>query len=235
MRNRYCALLGLMIVALVLLPIPRATHAQESSHDTPSEGVAQDHEAGADAHAGGHAHDPGHGNAGAGLEDPGEFRGDLAIYTFVVFLLLLALLGKLAWPSIATALEEREKRIEGNIADAEAMQAEAKNMLAQHEAKLATAADEVRELLEEARRDAEHTKSQIIVEAKEAAGKERDRAVRDVDLAAENAMHRLVETSANMAVDLAGQVVKQNITPDQQAALVREALSKLASSSPSKN
>lgn len=180
-------------------------------------------------------HDLGHGNAGDSLESPAEFRFDLAIYAFAVFMLLLVILNKLAWPTIVSALEEREKRIEGNIADAEAMNAEAKNMLAQHEAKLANAADEVRELLEEARRDAEQTKSQIIAEAKGLAEKERERAVRDVELAADKAMHKLVETSANMAVDLAGQVVKQNITADQQAALVREALGKLANSSPSEN
>lgn len=231
MRKRLCALQGVLMVALVLLFTPGSVHAEESADDSHSETVAEGH----DAHAGGHSHDPGHGNAGASLLDPGELSADLAIYTFVVFLLLLTLLGKLAWPSIAAALVEREKRIEGSIADAEAMHAEAKDMLAQHEAKLATAADEVRELLDEARRDAEHTKTQIIAEAKQLAGQERDRAVRDVDLAAERAMHKLVETSANMAVDLAGQVVKQNITPDQQAALVREALSKLASSSPSQN
>lgn len=180
-------------------------------------------------------HDLGHGNAGESLESPAEFRTDLAVYTFAVFMLLLAILGKLAWPKIVAALEEREKRIEANIADAEAMNAEAKNMLAQHEAKLATAADQVRELLEEARRDAETTKSQIIAEAKDAADKERERAVREVDLAADRAMHKLVETSANMAVDWAGKVAKQTITPERQAEIVREALGNMANSSPSDN
>ena len=181
-----------------------------------------------------HAHDPGHGNAGAALEDASEFRTDLAIYTFAVFLCLFFLLSTMAWPKISAALEEREKRIENNIADAEAMHEEAKQMLAQHEAKLATAADEVRELMEEARRDAETTKAQIIADAKEAADQERDRAIRDVELATDVAMRGLAEKSANLAVDLAGKVISQNITSDQQAQLVREALSNLPSS-PSNN
>jgi len=189
-----------------------------------------------DAGHGDHAaHDLGHGNADAQMENVAEFRTDLALYTFAVFLLLLAILGKLAWPKIVSALEEREKRIEGNIADAEAMNAEAKTMLAQHEAKLASATDEVRELLEEARRDAEHTKSQIVAEAKGLADKERERAVRDVELAADRAMHKLAETSANLAVDLAGKVVKQNITPEQQASLVRDALGSLTTSGSNQN
>jgi len=206
-------------------------HADDGSHESHDDDPTHDDPT-HDDHA---HHDLGHGNAGKDLENVAEFRTDLALYTFTVFMLLLGILGKMAWPTISSALLEREKRIEGNIADAEALHVEAKNMLAQHEAKLAMAADEVRELLDEARRDAEHTKTQIIAEAKQLAGEERDRAVRDVDLAAERAMHKLVETSANMAVDLAGQVVKQNITPDQQASLVREALAKLASSSPSEN
>ena len=190
----------------------------------------------ASAGGGDHGHaDLGHGNAGSGLEDVAEFRGDLAIYTFAVFLLLLAILYKMAWPKIVAALEEREKRIESNIAEAEAKHEEAKRLLAQHEAKLATTADDVRELMEEARRDAEHTKTQILAEAKEAADLERERAVRDVERAADHAMKNLAETSANLAIDLASKVVKQNITPEQQAELVREALGTLASTSPSQN
>ena len=172
---------------------------------------------------------------GGGDPNPLAFDIDLAICTAVVFALLLFVLGKAAWPQISTALDEREKRIEGNIADAAAKHEDAKQLLAEHEAKLAKAADEVRELLEEARRDAEHTKSEIIAEAKKAADLERDRALRDVERAADTALKSLAESSANLAIDLAGKVVKQNISADQQAQLVRDALSSLAASSPSNN
>ncbi len=160
---------------------------------------------------------------------------DLAIWTGVVFAVLLLVLSKFAWPAISAALEEREKRIESNIAEADAKHEEAKQLLVQYEARLASAADEVRALMEEARRDAEHTKSQILAEAKQLAEQERERAVRDVERAADNAIASLAETSANLAVDLAGKVVKQNISAEQQAELVRDALSRLAASSPSQN
>ncbi|MCG8448449.1 MAG: F0F1 ATP synthase subunit B [Pirellulales bacterium] len=177
----------------------------------------------------------GHASPGAGDPNPLAVDPDLAIWTGVVFALLLYLLSKFAWPVISEALLEREQRIENNIAEAEAKNEQAKQMLTQHEAKLAAAADEVRELLEEARRDAEHTKAQILAEAKQAADQERDRAVRDVERAADHAMKNLAETSANLAVDLAGKVVRQNITPKQQADLVKEALSSLAATNPSEN
>jgi F-type H+-transporting ATPase subunit b len=179
------------------------------------------------AEEGGHGHDVAHGNAGEQLEDPTEFRSDLAIYTFVVFILLLAILGKLAWPKISAALEERERRIEANIAAAEAKHEEAKRLLAEHEARLATAAGEVRALLEEARRDAEAAREQILTDARKAAQAERDRAVRDIDTAANQALKNLAETSANLAVELAGKVIRESINPAKQQELVRHALERM--------
>jgi len=181
------------------------------------------------------SHDPGHGNAGASLEDPSEWRADLAVYTFVVFMLLLLILGTLAWPKIGAALTEREKRIEGNIASAEAMNEEAKRLLAQYEAKLASAAGEVKAMLEEARKDAEGTKEQIIADARAGAQAERDRAVRDIEVASNQAMKTIAETSANLAVDLAGKVIRETINPAKQQELVRTALAKMHASSAANN
>jgi F-type H+-transporting ATPase subunit b len=178
--------------------------------------------AAADHDGGGHGEEPGGGNP-----NPLAFDPDLALFTVVVFLLLLFLLGKFAWPAISAALTEREQSIRNNIVDAVAKHEEAKQMLVQYEAKLASAANEVRALLDEARRDAEATKNQIMVEAKAAADAERDRALRDVERAAEAAMKNIAETIANQAVDLAGKVVRRNLTDEQHTQLVRDAMNVL--------
>jgi F-type H+-transporting ATPase subunit b len=169
------------------------------------------------------------------VANPLFFDPDLAIWTAIIFLLLLWVLKKFAWGPIVEALEAREKRVADYLAAAEAKHEEAKGLLAAHEARLASAKDEVREMLEEARRDAEATKGQIVAEAESAAKGHRDRAVRDIEQARDSAVRNLAETSANLAVDLAGKVVRQNLTGDQQAELVREAITKLASSAPSHN
>lgn len=167
--------------------------------------------------------------------NPLVFDPDLAIFTAIVFLILLGVLGNYAWPQIVAAMDARERQIADNIAAAEAKHEEAKTLLAEHEAKLAGAADEVRELLEEARRDAEHTKSDIIAEAKKAAQEESQRAVREVEQAKNAALHDLAKKSADAAIELAGNVVRQQIDPNRQAEIVREALAKLAAGSASKN
>jgi len=83
-------------------------------HKQHSQGEGDSH---GDAHGGGHhdPHDLSEGNAGPMLTKPDDLKFDLAIYTAVVFFLLLAILGKFAWGPICHALEEREHGIAAKI------------------------------------------------------------------------------------------------------------------------
>ena len=211
--------------------------AEDASHaEAAEQGSAAGH--GEDAHAkGGHGDhaDLGHANAGDALADLTEIKSDLAIYTFVVFVLLLAVLWKFAWGPIAAGLDRREKAIADNIAAAEEAAEEARRLTSQYEGKLAAAADEVRQLLDEARRDAEHTKQSILEEARDAAGKERDRTLREIESAKQGALKELADKSADLAVELAGKIVKAKLSSEEHSQLVRDAVSQLATASPSKN
>src|SRR5215510_5866924 len=104
------------------------------------------------------AHAPAHASEAAEKENPNPlvFDPDLAIFSAIVFLILLFVLGKFAWPQITAALDAREKHISDQIAAAEAKNEDAKRLFAEHEAKLAAAAGEIRSMMDEARRDAEH-------------------------------------------------------------------------------
>jgi F-type H+-transporting ATPase subunit b len=223
---RFTSRVAAVVAALWLSTVPAALAQEQGAAET------GDHAA---AEHGGHDEDLGHGDASKAMSDVTVVTSDLAIYTFVVFLLLLAILSKAAWPKISEALLERERRIEGAIADATAKQEEARRLLAEHEARLAGAAGEVRALLEEARRDAEATKSQIVAEAREAAKAEHQRSQREIEVALDAATKHLAETSASLAVELAGKAIRETINPAKQQELVREALTKLAAAAPSKN
>jgi F-type H+-transporting ATPase subunit b len=172
---------------------------------------------------------------GHGSPNPLAFDPDLAIATLIIFLILFFVLKKFAWKPISHALEERERAIENNIAKAEGAAAEARAMLAEYEKKLAGASDEVRGMLEEARRDAEATKQEIVAEARVAARQEQDRALREINTAKDRALKELAETSTNIAVDLAGKLIKTKLTRDEHAELVQEAISKFVAGAPSRN
>ena len=217
MRSIWAILLGVLVAASA-----SALRAADEKHDA------------GDRHAAGHHEHIGHANMSPSAEDPSEIKSDLAFFTFVVFLLLLAILWKFAWGPISAGLDKRERNIAEHIAAAERSHEDAKRMLAEYEKRLALASAEVRELLEEARRDAEQTKLEIIAEGKKGADAERTRAVREIEAATDAALKQLAERSATLAVDLAGKILKSQLKPADHTRLVQEAV-KQFTQTPSKN
>ncbi len=199
--------------------------------------AAQGVEADAKAAAQDAAHEAEQAEHGEGASGPNPlaFDPDLAIWTFVVFVVLFIFLSIFAWPQIAAALDERERKITDNIAAAEARLEEAKRIVAEHEAKLAAAAGEVRALLEEARRDADHTRKSIEAKGHQAAKDELDRALREIGRAKDGAIQELAERSANTVIDLAREVIRDEISAERREQIVREAVGKLSAATPSRN
>jgi F-type H+-transporting ATPase subunit b len=176
--------------------------------------------------------DPDHEGAAT---DPLSADPDLAIWTVIVFVVLLIVLKKFAWGPILESLDTREKNIANHIAQAERSHEEAKKLLAQYEQKLAAAAGDVREMLDEARRDAEQSRQGILAEAKAGAEAERARALRDIETATDQAMESLARRSAQLAVDLAGKILQSKLSAADHARLIEEAMAKFPASAPSAN
>ena len=211
---------------ILLLALPCCAWAEAVDEHPGSDAAAHDKHAD-DDHGGG--------NQSAGEPNPLAMPPDLAIFTGIVFIILLAILAKFAWGPIVAGLEKREQGIADHISAAEAKNEEAAQLLVDYEKRLGNAANEVRELLEEARRDAEHTKGQIVAEAKAAASAEHERAMRDVGNAKDAALQAIAEVGADMAVTLAGKIVKKELKAEDHAELVREAVVRFPTAAPSDN
>ncbi|WP_425614331.1 F0F1 ATP synthase subunit B [Anatilimnocola sp. NA78] len=212
-----------------------AAKGESTKADAPAETKADDKKADDHAHshaAGEHAHhdvhDNTHANATAGLSAPQEMRFDQAIATFVIFLLLSLLLAKFAWGPITSGLDKREAHIAGMIDQARLAQEQAEAQLRSYEARLAAAAEEARQIVSQARTDAEAAKERILAEAKDAATKERDRAVDDITNAKNAALQQIAEKSVNTAISLASSIVRRELKPEDHDQLVTDALGKFS-------
>src|SRR5687768_8810695 len=86
---------------------------------------------------------------------PFEVNPGLFIWTWVVFLALFFILKKFAWPSILRATEERERAIERQLAEAERMNAEAKQALEENKRLVAETRASVHQLMAEGKSAAE--------------------------------------------------------------------------------
>lgn len=167
--------------------------------------------------------------------DPAQVKGDLAIFSAVVFLLLVIILRKFAWGPIAAGLEKREGHIAHEIAGAERANSEAKALLADYQKKLDAAQLEVRGILDEARRDAENAKQATVAEARAEAAAEGARVMRDIEAAKDAAMRELATVAADQALALAGKLLQQKLQPADHARLIDDALAKFPTKSPSRN
>lgn len=217
----FATLLTVLIVALATVAAPAVAMAADT------------HAAHGDGHGGDHGpeigHNPPPGVSQADFESPAWFQLDLAVWSFAVFVLLLILLTTFAWKPIMEGLEKRERGIAETIAATQAAHDEAKGMLASYERRLAEAAEEVRGMLEEARRDAEGTKTAIIAEARKAAEEEQERARREIGLATDDALATISQKAGDLAVEVAGKFIKEKIGAEDQARLVRESLADIRS------
>ena len=168
----------------------------------------------------------GHGEAG-GKSDVNPlktFRSDLAIWTAVVFLVVLAILWRFAWGPIAEGLDNRERMIADQIAQAAQSNAEARQLLEEHGKRLAASQDEVRAILEQARRDAEQVTRQMLDKARDETKAEHQRAVQRIDAATAGALKELADRGAQLAVDLAGRILRSEVRPEKHADLIRQAM-----------
>jgi F-type H+-transporting ATPase subunit b len=161
---------------------------------------------------------------GAAAINPISFNRDLAIWTVVVFLVVLAILAKYAWRPIIDGLQKREDHIAGQIGEAQRKNDEARQLLAEYEKRLAEAQAEVRALIEQGKHDAEKVGQRVLDQAREEAGIEHERAVQRIEAATSAALKELAERSATLAVDLAGKIVGAQLKQADHTRLIDQAV-----------
>lgn len=220
-------LAGMLTVGIIAQFSAATSQAADPGHAATSSDGHHD-----DAHGHGDHHseigtNPPPGVSREDFESPAEFRGDLAIWSFVVFLLLLGLLSAIAWKPIMQGLDKREQGIADTIAATQAASDDAKKLLASYERRLAEAAEEVKAMLDEARRDADNLRQSIVSEARQAADEEKQRAHREIGMARDEAIAQLAETAGDLAVSVAGKFLRQKISAEEQQRLVQESVASL--------
>lgn len=159
-----------------------------------------------------------------GLNPLESWKADLALWTAVVFLVLLVILWKYAWAPIVRALQQREQAIADQIAQAQRQQAEAQQLLAQYQQKLAQSQQEIHQMLEEARRQAEQTGRQIVQQAHEQAEADRQKMLQDIQRAKREALRELAADAAALATQLAGKILQAELRPERHRQLIQQSL-----------
>jgi len=171
-----------------------------------------------------HAENSEHHDSNADLNPLGTWQTSTAVWTVVVFLVLLGLLTKFAFKPIIEGLDKREQAIADNITEAERANRDAKELLKQYQAKLSEAESEVKAIVESGKKEAERAGESIIAKAREAAESERIRATKEIESATDGALQELAQRSADLAVSLAGKIIREKLDPQAHAGLIQTAV-----------
>jgi len=156
-----------------------------------------------------------------------SLRADLGIWSLVVFGLLFFTLSRLAWPKMLSGLQRRETNIRGALEEAQKARDEAAALRAQYQKEMDGAHLKVKEIMDDARRDAAATTDDMITKAKTEIGAERERAHREIAAETDQALQTIWSKAADLATQVSAAALGKQLDATMHRRLVDEALNDL--------
>ena len=243
MRRSMLTLMAALLAAIALLASPAIAPAQEGHGETADTHAGETHadpaQAGDDAHADDHAAGDGHDDHAGhdkGTVIPGIKQGvPMMLATFLVFGIVFLLLWKLAWPPIVKGLEERDRKILEGLEASKRALAQADEMKERYEAQLTEARSEAQRILAETKaRQAEFT-AELRSKADAELSRMREKAQKDIDAARRVAVNELYAEAARLATLMASKILEREVSEQDQARLVEQALKEFEASRKASN
>jgi F-type H+-transporting ATPase subunit b len=153
--------------------------------------------------------------------------GGLMIWTVFIFVLLLAILRKFAWPAILGAVEARERALEQQLAEAERNRAEAAKLLEEHRRLLAEAKGQAHAIVVEARQLAEKERAVAMEKTKQEQEELLARARREIAAERDRAVAELRREAVDLSLAAASKLIEKRLDSETDRKLVLEYLATL--------
>jgi len=160
------------------------------------------------------------------------FSQNVSFWTLVIFLLLLAVLAKWAFPPILGYAAAREKRIQDSLDEAKRTHEEAEALLAQQRQELAGAREEAQQLIAGAKEAAAEVRAGLIDEARAEQQAMLDRARQEIVRERELAVEAIRREAVDLAISAAGRLIEKRLGSDEDRKLVTEFLGRVQNRSP---
>jgi F-type H+-transporting ATPase subunit b len=172
-------------------------------------------------------HTEAHGSDG-GLPPFLRFDPGVWIWTLLVFLVLLAILKKMAWKPIIASIDEREKTIKDSLEQAARIQSESKRITEEQNKILAQARTEAHALLQGSKQAAEELRRKLEQSAQEEKGRIIASATQEIDASKRAAMAELRKTTAELSIQIAEKLIQANLNDAKQKQLVDQLINEVS-------
>lgn len=151
----------------------------------------------------------------------------LVIWTWLLFLLTLAILAWKVFPAISGGLEERHRKIQGAIDEARRAREEAAALRKEQQAALEASRREAQELLEKARSAGEDVRKEILADARAQQQALLEEARREIDLERDKLREEIRREAVDVALAAAERLLRKRLDGEENRRLVREFVSDL--------
>ncbi|HEU4955215.1 MAG TPA: F0F1 ATP synthase subunit B [Gemmatimonadales bacterium] len=155
---------------------------------------------------------------------PLTVEGGLMIWTVIVFVALLLVLKRFAWPAILGAVEAREQALEAQLAQATKDREEAAALLAEHKRLVADARHQATGIVAEARGVAEKERALAIEKTKQEQDELLARARREIAAERDRAVADLRREAVDLSLAAASKLVGSRLDTETDRRIVSEYL-----------
>ncbi|MGH7551780.1 MAG: F0F1 ATP synthase subunit B [Longimicrobiales bacterium] len=151
----------------------------------------------------------------------------VSFWTVVIFLLLLGVLMKFAFPPILGYAAAREKRIQDSLDESKRLRAEAESFLAQQREELQEARRQSQQIVAESRQAGERLKQDILEQARAHQQELVARAKQEIERDRERALEALRREAVDLALAAASRLLERRLSSEEDRALVADYLGRV--------
>jgi F-type H+-transporting ATPase subunit b len=163
-------------------------------------------------------------SGGSFLVSPGL---GLMIWTLVLFLIVMYVLGKYAFPPIREALEKRAAAIRENIEAAQREREEAEKLLQEYRERLKEAREQADDIIARSRKASEAAVAEAAADGKAKREELVAAARKDIETETRRSLEQIRKEVADLTVLATEKITRKSLDADDQKRLVEEALSEV--------
>lgn len=154
------------------------------------------------------------------------FTWNVSFWTFLIFLILLGVLIKFAFPPILGYANAREKRIQDTLDETRRQQEEAARLLEEQRQQLAQARSEAQQVIAEGRSAAEKVRQELLSRARIEQEELIARAKADIETERARAVESVRREAVEIALAAASRLIEQRLDKESDRKLVSDYLVK---------
>jgi len=151
----------------------------------------------------------------------------LMFWTWILFLLTVAILSWKAFPAIAKGLEDRTSRIEESIEGAKTDRAEARRLLDEHQRQLDEARLEAKGILQEGRDAGERLRAEILEQARSEHEVLLEKARKEMAREREELVAGVRRDAIDLSIAAAERLINEKLDDESNRKLIRDYMTEL--------